>query len=129
MNRNHGVDYISTTPYLYNSNLGLVSSDTIIYEKCTFSDDVWVGHGAMILPSARYIGRGSVIGAGSVVTKDVEPYSIVAGNPARLIRMRFPPETIKYIESTSWWDWDIDELRKRAKKTPNLIFNPEGENR
>jgi virginiamycin A acetyltransferase len=72
--------------------------------------DVWIGHGALILPGVR-IGSGAIIGAGSVVARDVAPYSIVAGNPARLIRMRFPPEVVVRLLTLAWWDWPPDRIR------------------
>jgi len=62
--------------------------------KIVIEDDVWIGHGAILLSPLR-IGRGSIVAAGSVVVKDVPPYAIVAGNPARLIKMRFTPEEIE----------------------------------
>lgn len=73
--------------------------------------DVWIGHGAIILPG-RKIGTGAVIAAGSVVTKDVAPYTIVAGVPAKPIRCRFPPPIADQIEALGWWDWDHDKLHQ-----------------
>ena len=72
--------------------------------------DVWVGHGAIILPG-RTIGTGAVVGAGAVVTRDVAPYAIVAGNPARVIRPRFPVETADRPQRLAWWNWDHARLR------------------
>ena len=73
------------------------------------SDDVWIGSNCVIL-SGVSIGRGAIVGAGSVVTKDVKPYSIVAGNPARHIRFRFSEKTISNIEESRWWLWEGKEL-------------------
>ena len=70
----------------------------------TIGHDVWIGHGAIVLPG-RTIGNGAVVGAGSVVTKDVVPYAIVVGNPARVLRMRFTPETAARMQALCWWDW------------------------
>lgn len=71
--------------------------------------DVWIGHAALILPGAE-IGNGAIIGAGAVVRGRVAPYSIVAGNPARLIRNRFPPETIAALLALGWWDWPVARI-------------------
>jgi phosphonate metabolism protein (transferase hexapeptide repeat family) len=76
----------------------------------TIGHDVWVGHGAIILPG-RTIGTGAVVAAGAVVTKDVAPYTIVGGNPARLIRRRFPAATAERVRRLAWWDWDHERLR------------------
>jgi phosphonate metabolism protein (transferase hexapeptide repeat family) len=72
--------------------------------------DVWIGHGAIILPG-RSVGTGAVVGAGAVVTKDVDPYAIVAGNPARVIRQRFSAAVARRLQHLAWWDWDHDRLR------------------
>lgn len=74
--------------------------------------DVWIGHGAIILPG-RTIGTGAVAGAGSVVTKDVPPYTIVAGNPAQPIRERFPAAVAARLMALAWWDWPHEVLRDR----------------
>lgn len=76
--------------------------------------DVWVGNGALILPGVT-IGHGAVIGARSVVTKDVEPYSVVGGNPARVIRNRLPPEDAAFLLDLAWWNWDHTRLRRHAR--------------
>jgi phosphonate metabolism protein (transferase hexapeptide repeat family) len=71
--------------------------------------DVWIGHGAIVMPGVT-IGDGAVIGAGSVVTRDVAPYTIVAGSPARRLRERFPPETARRLTALAWWDWPPETL-------------------
>ena len=73
--------------------------------------DVWIGHGAIILPG-RSIGTGAVIAAGAIVTKDVPAYTIVAGNPARPIRRRFPESIAGRLATLAWWDWDHETLRR-----------------
>lgn len=75
--------------------------------------DVWIGHGALIL-SGVTIGNGAVIGAGSVVSKDVPPFTIVGGNPARVIRARFDSETIKAMEREKWWEWPDETVNQRV---------------
>jgi len=77
----------------------------------TIGHDVWIGHGAIILPG-RNIGTGAVIAAGAIVTKDVAPYTIVAGNPARTIRRRFPEDVAAQLTELAWWDWDHETLRQ-----------------
>jgi phosphonate metabolism protein (transferase hexapeptide repeat family) len=76
----------------------------------TIGHDVWIGHGAIILPG-RSIGTGAVVAGGAIVTKDVAPYMIVAGNPARPIRARFPETTAESLMALAWWDWDHHRLR------------------
>ena len=72
--------------------------------------DVWIGYEAVIL-SGVHIGDGAIIGARAVVTKDVAPYTIVGGVPAKPIRRRFDDETIEKLESLRWWDWDAEKIR------------------
>lgn len=79
--------------------------------RVTIGHDVWIGHGATILPGVS-VGDGAVIGAGAVVSKDVGPYTIVGGVPARLIRQRFEPDIAARFQALTWWDWDHDRLRE-----------------
>lgn len=72
--------------------------------------DTWLGHACIVKPGLS-IGDGAVIGAGAVVTQDVPPYAIVAGNPARLIRQRQPPPIVARLTALAWWDWDHARLR------------------
>jgi virginiamycin A acetyltransferase len=71
--------------------------------------DVWFGTGATILPGAR-IGSGTIVAAGAVVGGEVPSYSVVGGNPARVIRPRFEAETVERILAVAWWDWPIDDI-------------------
>lgn len=73
--------------------------------------DCWIGHGVVIL-SGVTIGDGAVVGAFSVVAKDVHPYSIVAGNPARMLRLRFSEEQIDQLLKIKWWDWPPEKIAK-----------------
>lgn len=75
----------------------------------TIGHDVWIGHGATVLPGVT-VGNGAVIGAGAVVSRDVAPYTIVGGVPAKLIRERFTPETAERMDALAWWDWPHDDL-------------------
>lgn len=78
------------------------------------NNDVWIGRNATIM-SGVTIGNGAVIAANSVVTKDVLAYSIVAGNPARVVKMRFTEDQIKKIEELKWWDWSPFKISKMGK--------------
>ncbi|NTJ41082.1 acetyltransferase [Agrobacterium larrymoorei] len=78
--------------------------------RVVIGHDVWIGHGATILPGVT-VGNGAVIGAGAVVSKDVAPYTIVGGVPARIIKERFPADLGERMDRLSWWDWDHARLR------------------
>jgi virginiamycin A acetyltransferase len=74
-------------------------------------NDVWIGKNVLILSGVQ-IGDGAIVGASSVVTNDIEPYSIVAGNPAKLIRKRFDEETVEKLLKIKWWYWDLERIKK-----------------
>jgi acetyltransferase-like isoleucine patch superfamily enzyme len=112
----HPVDMVSTSPLFY-SQFNAFREDWVgdqavefDYKEVVIGHDVWIGANAIVMSGVK-IGHGAVIAAGAVVTKDVLPYSIVGGVPARLIRNRFSAETIKAIEATNWWRKDCDELK------------------
>jgi len=76
--------------------------------------DTWIGHGAMVKPEVT-VGDGAVIAAGAVVTRDVAPYTIVAGTPAKLLRRRQPEDVAERLIALAWWDWPHDVLRERLE--------------
>ena len=76
----------------------------------TIGHDVWIGHGAIVLPG-RSVATGAVIAAGAVVSRDVAPYAIVAGIPARPVKARFPDDVAARLVALAWWDWDHQRLR------------------
>lgn len=78
-------------------------------KRVTIGHDVWIGHGAVIMPGVS-VGNGAVVGANAVVTGDVGPYEIVAGSPAKPLRLRFAPEIIARLERLNWWDWPVERL-------------------
>jgi phosphonate metabolism protein (transferase hexapeptide repeat family) len=78
--------------------------------KVTLANDVWIGHGAVILPGVT-IGTGACVGAGAVVSKDVPPFAVVVGVPAKIIRHRFDKETQDALLRIAWWDWSREQLR------------------
>ena len=85
----------------------------------TIGHDVWIGHSAVVLPGVE-IGTGAVIGAGAVVTKDVPPYAIVGGTPAKVLRHRFEPDTIERLLASEWWNLSAEQLNSR----PDLLTRP-----
>lgn len=87
---------------------------------CIIGNDVLVSTNVIILRNVK-IGDGAIIGAGSVVTRDVEPYAIMAGVPARKIKMRFPLEIIEELVKIKWWEWPIDIIREYKE----LLFSTE----
>lgn len=111
----HPLDWVSTSPVFYKgrnvlrANFSQNSYDE--YKKTVIGNDVWIGSGCFIKGGVT-IGDGAVIGMGSVVTHDVPPYEVWAGNPAKLIKKRFDDETIASLLETKWWDMSDDELRK-----------------
>ena len=108
---NHPTEKISMHPFFYNPSLGFTVKD-VERKSLNIGNGVWIGFNSLILPGCTSIGNGAVIGAGSIVTHDVEPYSIVAGNPARVIKMRFSQNDIDIIEQLHWWDWTPQELMR-----------------
>lgn len=76
-------------------------------------NDVWIGAKSTIMSGVK-ISNGSVVGAGSVVTKDVPPYAIVAGNPAKVVKYRFTEEQIEKLLSIAWWNWDEQKIKDNA---------------
>ncbi len=78
-------------------------------------NDVWIGHGAIVI-SGVTIGNGAIVGAGSVVTKNVEEFAVVAGNPARFIKYRFDEVTRTWLSNLAWWDWSDDKVARNVDK-------------
>lgn len=121
-NGNHPLHYQSLHPFFYNPSLGYVKEEKIERRKIEIGHDVWVGRNAIITPSVRKIGNGAVIGAGSVVTKDVSDFAVVAGNPARIIKFRFDSETIAAINQSQWWLRDIKDISGHIDEFNQLRF-------
>lgn len=111
---NHPADNFTLHPFLYNPCFGYVEKDILSRPPLKIGNDVWTGSNVIICPGVRIIGDGAIIGAGSVVTHDVAPYTIVAGNPARVIKSRFNERQIAYLQSSLWWELDFDTLKDRA---------------
>lgn len=76
--------------------------------------DTWIGHGAIIQPGIK-VGVGAIVGSGAIVTKDVPPYAIVVGVPAKIIKYRFTDLVIEALQRIQWWDWTYDQLKERVE--------------
>lgn len=112
----HPLDKISTSPYFYDSSLyrSFVKAKVMDnFDKTIIGHDVWIGANVMIAGGVK-IGNGAIIGAGAFVNKDVDPYSIVVGIPAKVLKYRFKKETIDSIEKSKWWNWNITNLEQNA---------------
>lgn len=112
---NHRYDGFSTYPFAIfdGRDLGRPSmpdagDDTVV------GHDVWFGASVMVLPGA-HIGNGVIVGAGAVVSGEVPSYSIVAGNPARVVRRRFDDKTIAALDAICWWDWPIEHILRHEE--------------
>lgn len=104
--------YDRLTSYYINQNIFNKPVENDIFSKgdIVIEDDVWIGSNSVVL-SGVTIGRGSIVGAGSVVTRNIPKYSIVGGNPAKIIKSRFNQGTIHFIENLRWWEWSIDKIK------------------
>lgn len=113
MGGDHIMENVSTYPFTVLKEFWLNAEGETIKpsQDVVIGNDVWIGTQSTIMPGIT-IGDGAVIAAHSVVTKNVEPYSIVAGNPARERKKRFDEEVITFLLETKWWDWDIEKIRK-----------------
>lgn len=116
----HPINFVSTSPLFYSNknvfrkkwtgeNLKVTE-----YRQVIIGHDVWIGANAIVMGGVK-IGNGAIIGAGAVVTKDVPPFSIVGGVPARIIKYRFSSDTIKKISKTKWWDYPENEIKIVSK--------------
>ena len=114
---NHSLASLSTYPFhIFYEEWGLNIQDVAAAwdnkGDIVIGNDVWIGYEAVVLAGVT-IGDGAVIGARAVVTKDVPPYAVVGGVPARLIRRRFPDDTISALLALKWWDWPADKIKPR----------------
>ncbi|GAA0198008.1 CatB-related O-acetyltransferase [Kangiella japonica] len=119
----HPTQFLSTSPaFLANNGArcgGLFGNKPFKnFDKTYIGSDVWIGESVLIKAGVA-VGHGAVIGMGSVVTKDVPPYSIVAGNPAKIIKYRFDEPTIKALLKLNWWDLGDEEIKMIADNVDN----------
>ena len=120
----HPIDWVSTSPVFYNVNGGtgyhLGNNEIELVKRTIIGHDVWIGSRVIVMQGVK-IGNGAIIGAGSVVTKDVPPYAIVAGCPAKVIRYRFDDNIINKLEALKWWNLSDNQLTKLSKWIGNPI--------
>jgi virginiamycin A acetyltransferase len=113
---NHALKSLSTYPFpIFADEWGLDWKNiTDAWDNkgdIVIGNDVWIGYEAVIMPGV-HIGDGAIIGTRAVVTKDVPPYTIVGGVPAREIRKRFDPSTVEVLEQLRWWDWSYEKIKQ-----------------
>lgn len=119
INGSHPIKHQSSHAFFFDPNLGYADRKAMINTsrtKLLIGHDAYIGLNATIMPSVSSIGNGSVIAAGSVVVKDVPPFAIVGGNPAKIIKYRFSQKTIDQITQSAWWDKDILELKNNPSE-------------
>lgn len=121
-NGNHPMNECVMHPIFYDRSLA-GKGEGISRSHLTIGNDVWIGSDVVILSGCKNIGNGAVIGAGSILTKDVQPYEIVCGNPAHVLKKRFSDEIIEKLEESCWWELEPKELVKfyDYRQNPNIF--------
>lgn len=117
-------DWVSTSPAFFSTRAQCGA--TFVQEnrfqeevETVVGNDVWIGLGAIVLPGVK-VGDGAIVGAGAVVTRDVEPYAVVVGSPARTVRKRFADEDVAWLLKTRWWDRDDAWLQANSDAFSNI---------
>lgn len=113
---NHATTWFTTFPFpVFGNGWEEAAPDSWPHRGDTVvGHDVWIGYGATIMPGVT-IGNGAIVASRSVVTRDVEPYAVVGGNPAEVIRYRFDPEVRARLGEIAWWDWDVAKITRNVK--------------
>lgn len=107
---NHPLDRLVMHPYFYNEHLGYVGRRTIGHEPIVIGANAWIGQSVIFTESCTCVRIGAVIGAGTIVTRDVDDFEIVAGNPGRVLRKRFDPDIRERILASRWWERPVEDL-------------------
>lgn len=129
INASHPITHRSCHPFFFNPDLGYV--DKLRATRVTRStnliigNDVYIGLDVTIMPKVTSIGDGSVIAAGSVVVKDVPPFAIIGGNPAKIIKYRFSQQVIDQITQSAWWEKDINVIKENRSEFESFLNNIE----
>jgi phosphonate metabolism protein (transferase hexapeptide repeat family) len=122
---NHPIHRPTAHHFTYRSEMyDLGADDESVFEwradqPVEVGHDVWIGHGATVLPDVT-VGNGAVVAAGAVVSRDVDPYTVVAGVPAEPIDRRFSPSVAARLEATEWWHWDHETIGERLAEFRDL---------
>lgn len=127
LHANHRTDWITTSSQLWGpvtneiANMHMEMGHPTSNGDIKVGNDVWIGAKSTIMSGIK-INDGSVVAAGSVVTKDVPPFAIVGGNPAQIIKFRFSPEQILDLMNIKWWEWNEEKIKKEAMDlwSPNI---------
>ena len=121
----HPIDRVTQHHMLYRREMfGFGEDDDSFFDwrrekRVTIGHDVWIGHNVTIMGGVN-IGNGAVIGSGAIVTKDIPPYAIAVGNPAKVIRYRFDQDTIDRLEDVAWWDWEYEKVKNALDDFNNI---------
>jgi len=120
---NHQMDALTTYPFgIFGSGWEVgqpALTDLPIKGNTVIGNDVWIGYQSVVMPGVK-IGDGAIIAAKSIVTKDVPPYTIVGGNPAKLIKQRFDDQVVAKLLAIKWWDWSVEKI---THNIPFLVSN------
>lgn len=120
---NHDAHKVSTYPFkeafVACSEEVVNSYKRVNHHQIVIGNDVWIGAGVTILSGVK-IGNGSIIGAGAVVAKDIPPYAVVVGNPAKVIKYRFDKDTIAWLQKLHWWNWDAEYIRNHWQEMDDM---------
>ena len=122
---NHTMQYKSTSPIFTEvvnatGHSWIKQEKSLPFKRTIIGNDVWIGYGAKVISGVK-IGDGACIGAGALVTKDVPPYAIVGGVPAKIIKYRFSPKTIEFLINEKWWEFSDDELKNRIHEFQKML--------
>ena len=119
---NHKLTGFSTYPFeIFGNSWKSVTPEPEEYPfkgDTVVGNDVWIGYEAVIMPGVK-VGDGAIIAAKSVVTKNIQPYTIVGGNPAKIIRQRFADEIVNILLEIAWWNWDVEKITRNLSKIVN----------